>query len=83
MPDQQERQPCNADAPDPAGTVASATDASTDLAACPLVYVVCRRGNDSQHVVELLREHGVSSAQDLVGGLTAWSKDVDESFPTY
>ena len=49
----------------------------------PGVFVVCRRGNDSQHVVKLLRNHGIASAQDLVGGLTAWSTQLDRSFPTY
>lgn len=47
------------------------------------VVVVCRRGNDSQHVVQSLRQHGVQSAVDLVGGLSAWSQHADQSFPNY
>ncbi len=47
------------------------------------VVVVCRRGNDSQHIVQSLRQHGVQSAVDLIGGLSAWSQHADQSFPNY
>lgn len=47
------------------------------------VIVVCRRGNDSQHVVQSLRGFGVLSAVDLIGGLSAWSQQLDPSFPDY
>jgi len=48
------------------------------------VYVVCRRGNDSQVGVEILRKMlpGVR-VRDVVGGLHAWTRDVDKSFPLY
>ena len=57
------------------------------------VYVVCRRGNDSQLAVQLLREEvkvreeeaasaGVS-IQDIAGGLTEWADTVDPLFPKY
>lgn len=46
------------------------------------VIVVCRRGNDSQEIVQSLRAFGVASAVDLVGGLSAWSR-LDTSFPDY
>ena len=48
------------------------------------VYVVCRRGNDSQVGVEILRKMlpGVR-VRDVVGGLHAWTRDVDNSFPIY
>lgn len=45
--------------------------------------VVCRRGNDSQHVVQMLRQGGVRTAVDLVGGLEAWSKHAKVVFPEY
>jgi len=45
------------------------------------VVVVCRRGNDSQHIVQSLRQHGIQSAVDLIGGLSAWSQHADQSFP--
>ncbi|KAG5462411.1 MAG: adenylyltransferase [Olpidium bornovanus] len=47
------------------------------------LFVVCRRGNDSQLAVQLLKEHGMSNVRDVVGGLTAWSEGVDPGFPTY
>ena len=50
------------------------------------LFVVCRRGNDSQLAVRKLQSlfSDLSvTVQDIVGGLTAWSNDVDENFPIY
>lgn len=47
------------------------------------VCVVCRRGNDSQHVVQMLKEHGLITAVDLLGGLEAWSRHANVDFPEY
>ena len=47
------------------------------------LYVVCRRGNDSQRAVAALRRAGISHGVDVVGGMEAWARDVDPSFPTY
>ncbi|KAI3717913.1 hypothetical protein L1987_69828 [Smallanthus sonchifolius] len=47
------------------------------------IYVVCRRGNDSQRAVQLLHKMGFTSAKDLVDGLASWARDVDQGFPTY
>lgn len=50
------------------------------------VFVVCRRGNDSQKGVLALRKalHGLRvSVRDIIGGLHSWAKDVDPSFPVY
>jgi len=50
------------------------------------VYVVCRRGNDSQKGVLALREslRGLDvSVKDIIGGLHSWAEDVDPSFPVY
>ena len=49
----------------------------------PSIYVVCRRGNDSQRAVEYLRESGFDTAKDIIGGLEAWAADVNPTFPTY
>ncbi|XP_051143649.1 adenylyltransferase and sulfurtransferase MOCS3 [Andrographis paniculata] len=49
----------------------------------PSLYVVCRRGNDSQIAVECLRKMGYPSAKDIVGGLESWANDVDGNFPIY
>lgn len=45
--------------------------------------VVCRRGNDSQRVVQLLRSTGFPHAMDLEGGLQAWAAVADPAFPAY
>ncbi|KAL5101272.1 hypothetical protein RYX36_005599 [Vicia faba] len=47
------------------------------------LYVVCRRGNDSQRAVQYLHKMGFASAKDIVGGLESWAKNVDPNFPTY
>lgn len=60
------------------------------------VYVVCRRGNDSQLAVQLLQkqraeESGSSGPtsrcgviiRDIVGGLREWTDTVDPLFPKY
>jgi len=48
------------------------------------IYMICRRGNDSQEgvreVKKLLPEVDVF---DMVGGLHAWAKTVDNDFPIY
>ena len=48
------------------------------------IYVLCRRGNDSQLAVGLLRKiFPNSSVRDVIGGLHAWTKHIDQSFPVY
>ena len=48
------------------------------------IYVLCRRGNDSQLAVGLLRKiFPESSVRDVIGGLHAWAKHIDQSFPVY
>lgn len=47
------------------------------------VFVVCRRGNDSQRAVSRLRELGLTTATDMIGGMEAWARDVDPTFPLY
>lgn len=53
------------------------------------VVFVCRRGNDSLIAASRLRksldERSVDGVEikDVVGGLVAWSKDVDPAFPIY
>lgn len=47
------------------------------------LYVVCRRGNDSQRAVQCLHKMGFASARDIIGGIESWAHDVDPSFPTY
>lgn len=48
------------------------------------VYFTCRLGNDSQLAVDAVRSLDDGSiAKDLIGGLRAWTKDVDPNFPIY
>jgi len=49
---------------------------------------VCKLGNDSQKAVQLLEEmSGLEmeqiTARDIRGGLMAWAKNIDHSFPQY
>ncbi|PSR85309.1 Molybdopterin-synthase [Actinidia chinensis var. chinensis] len=55
----------------------------TETASDVSLYVVCRRGNDSQRAVQLLHNMGFTSAKDIIGGLESWARDVDPNFPTY
>lgn len=48
-----------------------------------LVFVVCRRGNDSQLAVRHLAEKLNLKSRDLIGGLHAWARLVDNNFPVY
>ena len=53
------------------------------------VIFLCRRGNDSLLAASRLRtsldERSIPGVEvrDVVGGLAAWSKDVDPGFPIY
>ena len=48
------------------------------------VIVVCRRGNDSQLAVRLLKSNtALSNVVDIIGGLAQWSKSVDPTLPLY
>ncbi|CAB0007642.1 unnamed protein product [Nesidiocoris tenuis] len=47
------------------------------------VYLVCRRGNDSQLGVRRVQNILKCQVFDVKGGLHAWSRDVDPSFPIY
>lgn len=47
------------------------------------LYVICRRGNDSQRAVQHLQKMDFTSAKDIIGGLESWSNDVDPNFPLY
>lgn len=50
------------------------------------LFVVCRRGNDSQKAVKTLKQifNGSSlEIKDIIGGIHAWSKKVDSKVPVY
>jgi adenylyltransferase/sulfurtransferase len=55
-----------------------------------LIVCICKRGSDSQLAASSLRSVVEASSltdtyevKDLVGGLRAWSRDVDPNFPVY
>lgn len=51
------------------------------------VFVVCRRGNDSQlavrHLEPLFQKQGLEPPKDISGGLHAWTHHIDSDFPIY
>ncbi|KAK0204594.1 hypothetical protein DFS33DRAFT_668944 [Desarmillaria ectypa] len=50
------------------------------------IYIVCRLGNDSQIGADALRSVRNDSSmtiKDIIGGLRAWSRDIDTTFPVY
>ncbi|KAH6814418.1 co-factor for nitrate [Perilla frutescens var. frutescens] len=57
--------------------------ATGEASRAPSLYIICRRGNDSQRAVEFLHEKGFAFAKDIIGGLESWSQDVDPKFPIY
>ena len=73
------------DGSDSAGTVLGALgwDGGNDGSPPPTLYVMCRRGNDSQIAVSKLLEVGVAGVYDIQGGLQAWAQQIDPSFPIY
>ncbi len=76
--------------PEPAGLLPAVSNAQAvhggdaDGAECRdrgrPVYVVCRRGNDSQRAVQALHLAGIP-ALDMEGGLQAWAAVADPAFP--
>jgi adenylyltransferase/sulfurtransferase len=46
------------------------------------IVVHCRSGARSEEATRVLREHGFD-AKNLKGGTLAWSKEIDDSVPTY
>ncbi|CAH2225582.1 adenylyltransferase and sulfurtransferase MOCS3 [Pelobates cultripes] len=52
-----------------------------------MVVMICKNGNDSQKAVKILqksqKEVDLLIAKDVQGGLIAWSKIIDPTFPEY
>ncbi|CAL5402732.1 unnamed protein product [Camellia sinensis] len=49
--------------------IPSALKTEEEHASAASLYVVCRRGNDSQRAVDYLHKMGFTSAKDIIGGL--------------
>lgn len=48
----------------------------------PLV-IICRTGSRSARVTQFLRQNGFPNAQNLQGGIYAWSERIDPKVPLY
>ncbi len=49
----------------------------------PDIIVHCKSGVRSAKAVKLLREHGITRAKNLKGGILAWIDRIDPSLPEY
>ncbi len=47
------------------------------------VVVHCHHGGRSLRVTQWLRANGFPNAQNMAGGIQAWSEEVDSTVPTY
>ena len=47
------------------------------------VVVHCHHGGRSQRVMQFLRQQGFDQAQNMAGGIDAWSQQIDSSVPRY
>ena len=47
------------------------------------IVVHCKMGGRSQKAAELLQQAGFSKIQNLAGGITAWSEQIDPAVPKY
>ncbi|XP_029162863.1 adenylyltransferase and sulfurtransferase MOCS3 isoform X1 [Nylanderia fulva] len=50
------------------------------------MYILCRRGNDSQKAVQYLKNlftKDTLQIRDIIGGIYAWSNKIDPKFPKY
>jgi rhodanese-related sulfurtransferase len=47
------------------------------------VVVHCHHGGRSLRVTQFLRQQGFTQAQNMTGGIDAWSQQIDPSVPRY
>jgi len=47
------------------------------------ISVICRRGNQSQRALVELHNLGLNDAVDIIGGMQAWSLQIDDDYPIY
>lgn len=47
------------------------------------LIIICRSGSRSAMVTNFLRKNGFPNAQNLKGGILAWSDEIDDSIPKY
>jgi sulfur-carrier protein adenylyltransferase/sulfurtransferase len=68
----------------PLGTIedGSAIQQVKDLVGDRTLIVHCKAGGRSAKAIGILREHGIEGT-NVIGGITAWSREVDPSVPEY
>ena len=54
-----------------------------ELDSVQAVAVLCHSGGRSAQVAEVLALHGVDRIANIVGGIDAWSANIDNSIPRY
>lgn len=47
------------------------------------IVVHCHHGGRSMRVTQFLRQQGFTDAQNMAGGIDAWSQQIDPSVPRY
>ncbi len=47
------------------------------------IVVHCKMGGRSAQICGLFAQHGYTNVSNVVGGITAWSQEIDSSVPTY
>lgn len=47
------------------------------------IVVMCRSGARSAQAVKFLEKKGFENVSNLVGGVNAWAKEIDNSLPVY
>ncbi|NQU68815.1 MAG: molybdopterin-synthase adenylyltransferase MoeB [Candidatus Marinimicrobia bacterium] len=47
------------------------------------VIIFCRTGVRSEQVCEFLANHQFKDVKNLLGGINAWAKEIDQTLPTY
>lgn len=47
------------------------------------IAVICHHGVRSARAAELLLQHGLAAVYNVIGGVDAWSKEIDPSVPLY
>lgn len=47
------------------------------------IYLICRRGNDSQLAARILLDRGFKNVCHIEGGLARWAAEIDHNFPIY
>jgi adenylyltransferase/sulfurtransferase len=55
----------------------------TELPRSGALILQCHSGGRSEHAVRLLQEAGFQNAFNLVGGIDAWSVEIDPDVPRY